>query len=274
MTGPAWRRSPWVIVGALTAVIAAVAVLLAVGLGAPNPNTPTRSRAPAGVVYAATHPNPAVLATVGVTGATNPFVALPTTTPRLAVGGLPQIVYVSADYCPFCAARRWSLVAAMSRFGTFSDLALTSSSGTDIYPNTSSFSFHGSTYSSPYIRLTTVETETRDRTPLETPPAATALLLEQFDVPPYTTQTGAIPFLDIGGVYLSIGGGYSPALLQGMTAQQIAKVIRDPNSPVGRAIMADANVITAAVCSVTGGQPGSVCGVAPMPQIVATLEGR
>lgn len=273
-TGRTWRRSPWVIVGALTAVIAAVAVLLAVGLGAPNPAAPSRSSAPANVVYAATHPNPAALTTVGVTGASNPFVVLPVTTPRLSVGGLPQIVYVSADYCPFCAARRWSLVVALSRFGTFSDLGLTSSSSIDMYPNTSSFSFHGTTYSSADISLTTVETETRDQKPLETPSATIAALLQQFDVPPYTNQAGAIPFLDIGGRYLSIGGGYSPALLQGMSAQQIANVIRNPNSTVGQAIMADANVITAAVCSVTGGQPGSVCGVAPMPQIIATLEGR
>ncbi len=274
VTGPTWRRSPWVLVGALTAVIAAVAVLLAVGLGAPSPAAPSGSRAPATVVYAATHPNPAALTTVGVTGATNPFIVLPSTTPQLTVEGRPQIVFVSADYCPFCAARRWSMVVALSRFGTFGDLGLTSSSGTDTYPNTSSFSFHGTTYSSAYISLATVETETRDQKPLETPSAAIAALLQHFDVSPYTNEAGAIPFLDIGGRYLSIGGGYSPGLLQGMSAQQIANVIRNPNSPVGQAIMADANVITAAVCSVTGGQPGSVCGVAPMPQIIATLEGQ
>ncbi len=260
--------------GALTAVIAAVAVLLAVGLGGATPTGPSQSRAPANVVYAATHPNPADLSTVGVTGATNPFIALPTTTPSLTVDGHPQLVYVSADYCPFCAARRWSLVVALSRFGTFSNLGLTSSSSTDVYPNTSSFSFHGTTFTSQYISLATVETETRDRQPLETPSAALAALLEQYDTAPYTNQAGAIPFLDIGGHYLSIGGGYSPSLLQGMSAQQIANVIRNPNSPVGKAIMADANVITAAVCSVTGNQPGSVCGVAPMPQIIAALEGR
>jgi len=269
-----WRRSPWVVVGTLTVVIAAVAVMLAVGLGGATPQLASQSRAPANVVYAATHPNPAALSAVGVTGATNPFIALPTTTPSLTVDGRPQLVYVSADYCPFCAARRWSLVVALSRFGTFSNLALTSSSSTDIYPNTSSFSFHGAGYTSQYISLATVETETRDRTALETPSADVARVFEQYDVPPYTTQAGAIPFLDIGGRYLSIGGGYSPSLLQGMSAQQIASVIRNPNSPVGRAIMADANVITAAVCSVTGNQPGSVCGVAPMPQIIAALEGR
>jgi uncharacterized protein DUF929 len=269
-----WRGSPWVVVGTLTAVIAAVAVMLAVGLGGATPKVVSQSRAPANVVDAATHPNPGALTSVGATGATNPFVTLPATTPSLTVDGRPQLVYVSADYCPFCAARRWSLVVALSRFGTFSNLALTSSSSTDIYPNTSSFSFHGAGYTSQYISLATVETETRDRKALETPSADVARVFEQYDVPPYTTQAGAIPFLDIGGRFLSIGGGYSPSLLQGMSAQQIASVIRNPNSPVGRAIMADANVITAAVCSVTGNQPGSVCGVAPMPQIVAALEGR
>lgn len=269
-----WWQSPWLILGTLVGVTAIVVVLLAVGLGG-SPAAPAASdRAPAAVVDAATQPDITALATVGVGGATDPFVAPRGGTPLLTADGRPLVALVGADYCPFCAARRWSVVAALSRFGTFTNLGLTASSSSDVFPNTSSFSFHGSSYASRYVGFDGVETETSDRQPLDTPSAAVANALAQYDVPPYTNQAGAIPFLDVGGRLISIGGGFSPSLLQGMTAQQIATAMRDPNNAVGHAIMADANFITAAVCSVTDQQPASVCGAAPIPQIVAMLPGR
>lgn len=271
-----WWQSPWLIVGALVGITAIVVVLLVVGLGGGGSATsaPKTDRAPAAIVDAATHPDVAALASVGASGATNPFAALPATTPPLTADGRPLVALVGADYCPFCAARRWSAVVALSRFGTFSDLGLTTSSSSDVFPNTSSFSFHGSSYSSQYVSFAGVETETRDRQPLDTPSAALTSVLAEFDAPPYTSQAGAIPFLDIGGRYLSIGGGYSPSLLQGMSAQQIADAMRDPSNTVGRAIMADANIITAAICAVTNGQPASVCASAPVAQILPSFQGR
>src|SRR5271166_6919650 len=56
--------------------------------------------------------------------------------PALISGGKPEILYVGAEYCPYCAAERWALTVALSRFGTFSNLHLIHSSNADIYPNT------------------------------------------------------------------------------------------------------------------------------------------
>ena len=37
----------------------------------------------------------------------------------LTSGGKPEMLYIGAEYCPYCAAERWGMVVALSRFGTF-----------------------------------------------------------------------------------------------------------------------------------------------------------
>ena len=66
--------------------------------------------------------------------------------------GKPLITYIGAEYCPYSAAERWALAVALSRFGTFSNLSGTHSSGADVYPDTQTLSFYGSTYTSPYVQ--------------------------------------------------------------------------------------------------------------------------
>ena len=34
----------------------------------------------------------------------------------------PELLYIGAEYCPYCAASRWPLIIALSRFGTFKGL--------------------------------------------------------------------------------------------------------------------------------------------------------
>ena len=41
----------------------------------------------------------------------------------LTSGGKPELLYIGAEYCPYCAANRWAMIVALSRFGTFSGLA-------------------------------------------------------------------------------------------------------------------------------------------------------
>jgi hypothetical protein len=77
----------------------------------------------------------------------------------LTANGKPLVVYVGAEYCPYCAAERWAAVIALSRFGTFSGLGQTHSSSTDVYPNTATLSFHGASYTSQYLQFQGVETQ-------------------------------------------------------------------------------------------------------------------
>ena len=39
----------------------------------------------------------------------------------LTEAGLPEMLYMGAEYCPFCAAERWAMVMALSKFGTSRD---------------------------------------------------------------------------------------------------------------------------------------------------------
>ena len=47
---------------------------------------------------------------------------------ELTLNNKPEILYIGAEYCPFCAAERWSMIIALSRFGTFSNLHFMTSS--------------------------------------------------------------------------------------------------------------------------------------------------
>jgi Domain of unknown function (DUF929) len=178
-------RRPSPAIFGIGAVVLVVLGLIVWRVASPGTTSTGASRlAPADVVQRAAGVPPFVLEAVGPGNGVRPPERLPAGTAPLTSNGLPRIVYVGADYCPFCAVQRWPLVVALSRFGTFRDLGATSSSSRDAYPNTSTFSFHGSTYSSPYLVFTPDETETRDFKPLETTPADVQQLRAAYDVPP------------------------------------------------------------------------------------------
>jgi Domain of unknown function (DUF929) len=203
-------------------------------------------------------------------------VALPTkvgaSTAAVAKGtdGKPLITYIGAEYCPYCAAERWALAVALSRFGTFQNLQGTHSSDTDQYPGTQTLSFYGSTYNSDDIDFQPVEEATNQPdgdsyAPLQTPTAAQSALMATYDA------EGSIPFLDIANRYVITGSSFSPQILQGLSRSQIAADLSNPNSAVAQAIDGAANDITAAIVSVTGNQPSSVASSATIAAIVQRL---
>jgi thiol-disulfide isomerase/thioredoxin len=186
----------------------------------------------------------------------------------LTSGGKPEMLYMGAEYCPYCAAERWSMIVALSRFGTFSGLSTVHSSTTDTPSNLPTFTFHGSSYTSKYLTFTPVEMQTNvlDKSTgnypvLEKPTAAQQALLNKYDAPPYVSSAdaGAIPFIYFGGKYLSVGATYDPTVLNGKSWDQIASALSDPNSSLAKAIGGSANHITAAICKMTGNQPASAC---------------
>jgi Domain of unknown function (DUF929) len=200
--------------------------------------------------------------------------------PALTKDGKPLVLYMGAEYCPFCATERWAMVLALSRFGTFTDLGQTSSSTADVYPGTPTFSFHDAKYSSPYLAFQGVELDTNQLnsqgtayTTLDKPTAAQQALMTKYDAAPYVSSStpGTIPFIDIGGKYLVSGATYSAALLQGKTADQIAALLSDPTNPTTQGIVGAANSITAAICKVTGNQPTSVCSQPAITALAAQL---
>lgn len=175
----------------------------------------------------------------------------------LTASGKPQVVYVGAEYCPFCAAERWPLVTALSRFGTFTNLGATHSATNDVYPNTPTFSFKNAKFASKYLALQTVELYGNrpvngQYPPLQKPTAQQNALIQKYD------PKGTIPFIYMGS-YLQTDASYNPQILAGMSMQQVAQAMRDTNTDQSIAILGTANQITAALCAQTGGQPANVC---------------
>jgi hypothetical protein len=178
--------------------------------------------------------------------------------PALTVGGKPQVLYVGAEYCPYCAAQRWALAVALSRFGTFDKLGATHSATNDVYPDTQTLSFHDTTFTSPYLSFTGVETLTNTQQPLDSLSSADKKTESTYNTAKYVGSPG-IPFLDIGGRYVSAGTYVDPKLLAGKSREQIAAALATPGSPIAKSVDGSANIITAAICDVTKGTPAKVC---------------
>ena len=192
----------------------------------------------------------------------------------LTSGGKPEMVFEGAEYCPYCAAERWAMIVALSRFGTFSGLQTIRSASADgagtaePYPATPTWTFINAHYTSPYLTFTPVEaytnvpdTSTGFYTTLQKPTAEQTALITKYDAPPYVTSAdaGAIPFVDFGNKYEIVGASYNPQVLSGLSWSQIAADLSNPSSPVAKSIDGVANYMTAAICKMTGNQPASAC---------------
>ena len=190
--------------------------------------------------------------------------------PELTAGGKPELLYMGGEYCPFCAAERWAIAAAVSRFGTLSGVHFIHSSPTDVYPSTPTLSFYRSRYTSRYLAFVPVEwygEKTDPKTPfahvyLQHPTSQQAALFARY-------AGGSVPFVDIGNRYVVPQAQYIPSALAGLSWAQVAAAMRDPGSTVGRDIDGAANMITAAICKLTQGQPRNVCAA---PGVVAAAR--
>jgi len=253
------RLSPlWFIGGLLVCVVIVVGVFMYIAdhqpvAGVIGPTDPK-------ILSQVTHVKPSVLAKVNTGGVHNILQTTGSTQELTGQNGKPEIFYYGAEFCPFCGAQRWSLVVALSRFGTFSQLPEGLSSEQDVYANTPTFTFVGSKYTSPYIDFVPVEAQTRDHKPLQTPAAHEQQVLQQY-------QVNGFPFLDIAGGYMASNTFYDPGLLQGLSQKDIANKLSDPNNDLTQSIVGGANYLTAAICSVTHDQPANVCTQAPISAI-------
>ncbi len=256
-------------------VVIGIVVVLFIGLilfkGPANKNKSSvqsivgRIPASSQIVAQVTSVTTATLDSVGL-GTSSP---LPTkiSAPTLTSNSKPEVFYEGAEYCPFCATERWAMTVALSKFGSFSNLSQTQSSSTDVYPNTPTLSYYGSTYKSNYISFVPVEIYTNiptgngGYTSLDTPTTSQVNLVNKYDAAPYvpSSSAGSIPFLDFGGKFIISGATYLPTALQGKTASQIASSLNDPTSSVAKGADGAANAMIAVICEMTNNQPVNVC---------------
>jgi len=192
----------------------------------------------------------------------------PLSGPPLTLAGKPELFYYGAEFCPYCAVDRWPMVRALVQFGKFSPLALSESSPIDLFPSTNTFTFYGSDYDSAALSFAPVEgTSNQQCTPgtagcapygfalLQTPDAAEQQILNQYD------PQELFPFLDFANMWQD-GPVVLPDSLQGLSWEQIAAAVGDPNSAVGQYLDGAAELFAAQICETTGEQPSRVCGTA------------
>jgi hypothetical protein len=109
---------------------------------------------------------------------------------------------------------------------------------------------------------------------LQTPTPDQTSLLQKYDGPPYVpaSAAGSIPFIDFAGQYVVSGATYDVGTLRGMSQDQVAAALQDPNSPQAKGILGSANALTAAICTATGNQPANVCSDPAVTALQATLS--
>jgi hypothetical protein len=259
------RRRAFITAGSVIVVIAIVVAFVVVKVsGSSSPSSSGSSSSVTGTLLpASVHKDitgvPAsTLDKVGV-GSVLSYNSTPLTsisdTP-LTSNGKPEMLFIGAEFCPYCAAERWAMAVALSRFGTFSPLHGIHSSSTDTDPNTPTLTFYKNTYTSPYLTFTPVENETITHAALQNTTAAQQALWEKYDS---TSEGVGYPFVDIGNKYTITLPSYDPGILAGKSWAQVAAALHDTSSPIAQAVDGTANLITAAICKMTGGKPGNVC---------------
>jgi len=271
----------WIAVG-LVVVVVATLVVIKVTSGTSTPAGAAGFQATdATTVKELTTIPLSVFNAVGVTSnvaAVNPPIKLKAgqpllTGPSSTGASVPRVFYFGAEYCPFCAAERWSSIIALSRFGTWTGLGnMTSSTRTgEVYPGTPTFTFVKAKYHSTLLSFAEVEETTNqfsaslgNYTPLQTPTSWELKNFRHYDntnfIPGITaSQDYSIPYYSLGNQFLISGASYTPALLANQTRSQIATGLSDPSSPVTDAIIATANYITATLCQLTKNKPVAVC---------------
>jgi len=169
----------------------------------------------------------------------------------------PILVYVGAEFCPFCAVQRYSMIMALMRFGNFTGLEYMTSGLGD--GDISTFTFVNSTYHSNFIRFEPFEIQDRNHNSLQTLPTNYTSAFQQ-------QGGGEFPFLNFNNKFYIHGSILDYGILSGMNQTQVISSILAVNQ-VGSELKQAANVITAIICETTHNTPALVCDNASITSI-------
>jgi hypothetical protein len=249
------------------AILAAIAAIAAIGVfAAVSPTAPASSASPVLAklikeVTSAPERMPDSMYFGYVSALTQPVRGTP-----LTQGGKPEVLYVDAGYCPYCAAESWALIVALSYFGTFSGLSTVRTHHYHRIAPIDGWTFYGSSFSSRYLAFVPVETSSDTLvTAKANPDDVTSYRklqkltpAEQAVFDKYDTAL-SVPFLDFGNRSVEIGSTLDPSALAGQTWSQIASTLRAGRTPAARAILGAAGSLTAQICELTGDRPANAC---------------
>ena len=189
--------------------------------------------------------------TVGV-GSASPTTIKSMTGAVALKDGKPRMIYVGAEYCPFCAGERWALVTALSRFGTFTGIEYAVSSATDTPASIPTLSLKNAKFTSQYLSFESYEVQDRD---------GKALQKEPDDVAALQSANGgtAIPWIYYAGKAYQSGSTVDGTVFGTEAQDPIGAALTDPSSALTKAVIGGANLTTARICQTTGNKPANVC---------------
>jgi len=265
------QRRRLLIVGSSVGLVLVIVIVLILvkDLAKPGKHLGSSNLPPA-VAHDITNVPASTLAKVG-TGAL-PTTGLPLkaiTDKPLTGAGKPEMLYIGAEFCPFCGAMRWPMAVALSRFGTFGTLTgIHSAPKPEVYPNTPTLTFRSQKYTSPYLTFVPIEHQKVNHQILQPVTKAQQALWVKYD---NSAQGPSYPFIDFGNKIVLTGPLFNPQVLHGLTWAQVAQQLKNPSSAVGMNVNAAANYITASICKMTNNKPASVCTAAPIASIESKL---
>ena len=262
-------RLAWLAVGV---ILVGVIVLVAYALTRPTTTQQVAAQAATApdVVAAMARVPPAAFDQVGITSPS--FELTPPTVlhaqPALVSRSKPEVLYVGSEFCPFCAAERWPLIVALSRFGRFTTLFDAQSASGSVFPDIQTFSFHGASYVSRYLTFAGVElysdvvTDQGGYAKIANLTPTQSALVSRYGATGSAGVIGSTPFVDIANVMVAATSGFSPVALLHVSQAAIAGDLTHPDqppNPTGEAVVAAANQLTAGLCVATGQRPATVC---------------
>jgi thiol-disulfide isomerase/thioredoxin len=177
------------------------------------------------------------------------------------------VFFMGAEYCPYCAAERWSVVRALSKYGQWSGLKQTMSAAREeTFLNLPTYDLTEATYTSPHVEFVSREIKDREFKPLQKLLKTEEKLVRIYD------PDKSIPFLLIGGRFMQIEAGFTPKIFIGHTFRQTETELKKIESDIRKTIDDEANIISALMC--VSGLPPELCKETGVSELVAQINSR
>jgi len=177
------------------------------------------------------------------------------------------VFFMGAEHCPYCAAERWAIVRALSKFGQWDGLKQTISAARDEpFLNLPTYDFTEAKYTSSHIEFVSREIKDREFKPLQKLLKTEQKLVRKFNPDKY------IPFLLVGGRFMQIGAGFTPKIFIGHTFRQTETELKKVESEIRKTIDAEANIVAALLC--LSGLPQELCKETGVAELVAQATAK
>lgn len=254
----AQRRNRLYAIAAVVVVVAIVAVVVIFSVSSSGGSKPRQPAPAAAVTQMENVPIATMVAAVTKVNPQNLNYANPAAGGTLTSAGKPEVLFIGAEFCPICAAERWPMTLALMKFGKFTNLQQTHSAVSD--GNAGTWSYYGSTYSSPYLTFDPQEVYTNQRAgngykQLQTPTTQAQKV--------WSANQGSnesFPFIDLGGTATIQSAQFNPQLIYYQKFDYILGAVGDNTSNIGAQIDASAAVFVKYLCNMTHNQgPPGVC---------------